>query len=311
MRTLGFILAVLAAFAAGTANAAPDNPAPASTEGGWHGDYFPNVELTTHEGKKVRFYDDVIRGKVVSINFIYTNCGDVCPLDTAQLRQVHKLLGDRVGKDVFMYSISIDPEKDTPEALRRYMRTFDVGPGWTFLTGNREDIDLIQRKFGLRVADPKQVRDHDTRFLLGNERTSHWIKRTPYDDTTVLANLLASTLHNHGTQVAGMAKYEKAGEVVNVSNGQVLFRTRCASCHTFGGGDRLGPDLRGVAGSRPREWLMRWLKEPNKMIEEKDPIAIELLARYRNLPMPNLRLGDKDANELIDYMAQQDKADAK
>src|SRR5262245_36851788 len=96
------------------ANAAPEPDR-------WHEAYFPNVVLTTQDGKKVRFYDDVLRGKVVSINFIYTNCGDVCPLDTAQLIQVQKLLGTRVGKDVFMYSISIDPEHDTPDRLKRYM----------------------------------------------------------------------------------------------------------------------------------------------------------------------------------------------
>jgi protein SCO1/2 len=281
------------------------------TSGGWHGNYFPNVELTTHDGKKVRFYDDLIRGKVVAINFIYTQCGDVCPLDTAQLRQVHKLLGDRVGKDIFMYSISIDPSNDTPEALRRYMRTFDVGKGWTFLTGKPEDIALIQRKLGLRIAEPKKIRDHDTRFMLGNERTSQWIKRTPYDDVTVLANLLASTLHNHaGKQVGRLAGYEQAGNFKAISNGELLFRTRCASCHTHGGGDRLGPDLKGVTATRPHTWLARWLKEPNKMIAEKDPVALELMSRYRNLPMPNLGLSDEDANALIQYMQQLDKAHA-
>jgi len=307
VRLLRFIVLALAAVTLGVAAAAAEE-----AKGAWHGDYFPNVELTTHEGKKVRFYDDLLRGKVVAINFVYTSCGDVCPLDTAQMRQVHTLLGDRAGKDAFMYSISVDPERDTPEALRRYMRTFDVaGPGWTFLTGKREDIVLIQRKFGLRIVDPKNIKDHDTRLMLGNEKVAHWLKRTPYDDPVILANLLTSTLHNHANaQVGGLAAYEKAGEVKNLSRGQYLYRTRCASCHTIGGGDRLGPDLKGVAGARPRDWLVRWLKEPNKMIAEKDPIAVELLARYRNLPMPNLSLNDDDAAALIHYMEQQDKADA-
>lgn len=306
MRIVRLIVLALAALVIGAAA-----PAPVQTGEGWHANYFPNVELTTHEGKKVRFYDDILRGKVVALNFIYTSCGDVCPLDTAQMRQVHELLGDRVGKDIFMYSISVDPENDTPEKLRRYMRTFDVGKGWTFLTGKREDIVLIQRKLGLRIIDPKNLTDHDTRLMLGNEKTSQWLKRTPYDDPTILANLLASTLNNHAaTQVGTLAEYKVAGEVKNLSRGQYLYKTRCASCHTIGGGDRLGPDLRGVAGARERSWLVRWLKEPNKMIAEKDPIAMALMERYRNLPMPNLGLGDADAAALIHYMEEQDKAHA-
>lgn len=304
---LRLILAlVLAAGAAGSAAAAPE-----AAGQGWHGSYFPNLELTTHEGKTVRLYDDLLRGKVVAINFIYTSCGDVCPLDTAQMRQVHTLLGDRVGKDIHMYSISVDPENDTPEALRRYMRTFDVGKGWTFLTGKKEDIVLIQRKLGLRIVDLKNIRDHDTRLMLGNERTAQWIKRSPYDDPTILANILGSTLHNHAaTQVGKLDTYEKAGHIKNLTRGQYLYKTRCASCHTIGEGDRLGPDLRGVAAARPRDWLTRWIKEPNKMIAEKDPVALALMARYRNLPMPNLSLGDDDAAAVIHYMEAQDKLHA-
>jgi protein SCO1/2 len=295
--------------AAPAASAAPATPEAAGQ--GWHGSYFPNLKLTTHEGKTVRLYDDLLRGKVVAINFIYTSCGDVCPLDTAQMRQVHTLLGDRVGKDIHMYSISVDPENDTPEALRRYMRTFDVGKGWTFLTGKKEDIILIQRKLGLRIVDLKNIRDHDTRLMLGNERTAQWIKRSPYDDPTILANILGSTLHNHAaTQVGKLDTYEKAGHITNLTRGQYLYKTRCASCHTIGGGDRLGPDLKGVAEARPRDWLIRWIKEPNKMIAEKDPTAMALMARYRNLPMPNLSLSDDEAKALIHYMAEQDKAQA-
>ncbi|NOT39620.1 MAG: c-type cytochrome [Alphaproteobacteria bacterium] len=304
LRSLMFAFAALATTWTGTAA-----PAAQTMEGGWHGNYFPNVELTTHDGKKVKFYDDVIRGKVVAINFIYTSCGDVCPLDTAHMRQVHTLLGDRVGKDIHFYSISVDPDNDTPQALRRYMRTFDTGAGWTFLTGKIEDIVLIQKKLGLRIVDIKKIRDHDTRLIMGNERTSQWIKRSPYDDPTILGNILSSTLHNHtGTQVGNLASYEKAGSVKNLSRGQYLYRTRCASCHTFGGGDRLGPDLKGVVGARDRVWLTRWIKEPNKMIAEKDPLAMELMSRYRNLPMPNLSLGDDEAAAVIHYMSEQDKA---
>jgi protein SCO1 len=84
----------------------------------WGADYFPNVELITQDGKVVHFYDDLIKGKVVVIDLIYTHCVDSCPLETARLVQVQKLLGDAVGKEIFFYSITIDPKRDTPQVLK-------------------------------------------------------------------------------------------------------------------------------------------------------------------------------------------------
>ena len=121
--------------------------APASSR--WRGDYFPNIPLLTQDGKTVRFYDDLIKDKVVAINFIYTHCSDSCPAETASMRQVQKALGDRVGRDIFFYSISIDPEHDTPAVLKAYSEKFRVGPGWTFLTGNKADITFLRKKLGL------------------------------------------------------------------------------------------------------------------------------------------------------------------
>src|SRR5688572_32235559 len=77
----------------------------------------PNVTLTTHEGAQVRFYDDLVKGKIVAINLIYTTCQYACPLETARLAQVERLLGDRMGRDIFFYSITIDPGHDTPAVL--------------------------------------------------------------------------------------------------------------------------------------------------------------------------------------------------
>src|SRR6476661_3260571 len=118
---------------AGSTPAAADNAR-------WGANYFPNVILTTQDGTKVHFYDDVIKGKIVVIDLIYTHCVDACPLETARLAQVQKLLGDRVGKDVFFYSISIDPNRDTPKVLKAYAQKYHIGPGWTFLTGKRPTL---------------------------------------------------------------------------------------------------------------------------------------------------------------------------
>ena len=115
----------------------------------WGADYFPNVVLTTHQGKSVRFFDDLIKGRIVAIDLIYTTCQYACPLETARLAQVQRALGERMGRDVFFYSITIDPDHDTPAVLDAYARKYNVGPGWLFLTGAKADIDLLSRKLGL------------------------------------------------------------------------------------------------------------------------------------------------------------------
>jgi hypothetical protein len=109
-------------------------PAPVAPTGTrWGANYFPNVTLTTQDRKTVHFYDDLLRDKAVAIELVYTNCRYSCPLETARLAQVQKLLGDQMGKGVFFYSISIDPKRDTPEVLKAYAEKFHAGPGWLFL----------------------------------------------------------------------------------------------------------------------------------------------------------------------------------
>ncbi|MEQ1740492.1 MAG: SCO family protein [Methyloglobulus sp.] len=124
---------------------------------------FANVPLITHDGKVVRFYDDLIKGKTVMINFMYARCGEICPGMTANLRQVQNELGDRVGRDIFMYSISLEPEHDTPEMLKAYAELFHVQPGWSFLTGKKADIEILRKQLGFSFSDPK----------IDSDRTQH------------------------------------------------------------------------------------------------------------------------------------------
>ena len=102
------------------------NPASAAAKRGV--DYFTNTPLVNQDGETLRFYDDVIKGKVVSINFMFTSCGDSCPLETAKLRKVQQMIGEHAGKDVYMYSITVDPDRDTPAALKAYMQKFNIVP---------------------------------------------------------------------------------------------------------------------------------------------------------------------------------------
>jgi protein SCO1 len=286
----------------------------AAEDGGsiWGADYFPNPTLVTQDGKKVRFFDDLIKGRVVVINFIYTSCPDACPLETARLREVQKILGDRVGRDVFMYSITIDPKVDTPKVLKRYAQKFGVEPGWLFLTGKEADITLLRKKLGLYDETQSQkLEDHVLSLIIGNQKTGQWRKVSPYENPYVLATQVGSWLHNWKLPPEKGRGYASAPAVRNISRGESLFRTRCAACHTIGEQQlsgpekRPGPDLLGVTAKRERGWLSRWLAEPDKVIAEKDPLALALLAEYDNLPMPNLRLNAVEVDALIEYMDEE------
>lgn len=273
-----------------------------SAAGQWGGGYFPNYELTNQDGRKLLFYDDVIKGKVVAINFMFTSCRDVCPVETAKMREVQRRLGDRVGRDVFMYSITVDPERDTPEVLKAYAEKFQVGPGWQFLTGKKSDIDQLQKRLGLYIQEIQQTDplDHNISLVLGNETTGRWVKRTPYESADALEDLLGYALHGNRRK-PGTVSYAHAEQLANFDRGEYLFRTRCASCHTIGGGHDIGPDLINVAATREREWLQRWIKEPDVMLAEGDPLAVQLTKQFNDVPMPNLSLNDLDVEALIRF----------
>jgi protein SCO1 len=284
----------------------------------WGADYFPNVPLVTQDGKKVRFFDDLIKGKVVAVNFIFTGCSASCSMETARLRDVQDLLADRMGKDVFFYSISIDPDNDTPQALKAYAQKFKVGPGWVFLTGRNEDITLLRQKLGLYMPplqDNKQ--DHDLSLIIGNQATGRWMKASPFENPQILATELGSWLHNW--KVEGALQNDTYANapthLPQFTRGDELYRTRCASCHSLGAPAgslaalrAIGPDLGGVTRLRPRAWLTRWLKEPDRMLAEKDPLATELFAKYNKIAMPNLRLTDKEIEQLLSYLEEHNPA---
>lgn len=139
--------------------------------------YFPNFELTTHEGKRVRFYDDLIKDKIVVLNFMYVKCEGVCMPVTMNLKKVQKLLGGRVGRDIFMYSITLKPDEDTPRALKRYVQMHRIKPGWTFLTGKPDEVNKLRRSLGFKDAKTKLDRDltnHTGMVKYGNEGRQWW-----------------------------------------------------------------------------------------------------------------------------------------
>jgi len=277
---------------------------PAMAAGRWGADYFPNVPLTTQDGKVVRFYDDLLKGKAVAINLVYTHCSASCPLETAKLRQVQRLLGDRVGRDVFFYSISIDPRRDTPEVLKAYAEKFHVGPGWLFLTGKEEDIKLLSARLGLSSVTDAANRDgHLPSLMLGNEPTGQWMRNSAVDNPRFLATIIGSFLGWKDEKPN--RSYAELQDIPQCDKGEYLFRARCAACHTVGRGDGIGPDLAGVTTRRDHCWVARYVAEPDRVLAEGDPIAAELFARYKNVRMPNLRLGQEEVAVLLSYIEKQ------
>jgi len=281
----------------------------AAVAGPWGADYFPNVPLTTQDGKVVRFYDDLLKGKSVAINLIYTRCSASCPLETAKLAQLQKIMGDRVGKDIFFYSISIDPKNDTPAALKAYMAKYHVGPGWLFLTGKAEDIELISNKLGLASLTDAASRDgHMPSLMIGNEPSGQWMRNSAVDNPRFLAKQIGNFLRWRD-QEPGQS-YAVLREPPKVDGGEYLFRSRCATCHTIGKGDGIGPDLANVTRRRDRSWVGRYIVEPDKMLEEHDPVAVELFAKYKNVRMPNLSLGAGDVAVLLSHIEKASAAAA-
>lgn len=272
----------------------------------WGADYFPNVILTNQDGMPMRFYDDLLKGKSVAVNVIYTSCTDECPLETARMAEVQRLLGARMGKDVVFYSISIDPEHDTPKVLKAYAEKFGVGPGWQFLTGKKEDINLITRKLGLsRTSDSANKDGHASSLMLGNEPSGQWMRNSAVDNPRFLVTTMNSFF---GWKDKTLTQDYAQAKPLDISRGQFTFQSRCASCHTIGGGDLIGPDLMGVTQRRSADWLRRYMREPDKVLAEGDPVATQLFDKYRQVRMPNLRLGDDDLTMLTSYIEQQEKA---
>ena len=169
---LGLPLALAATQAAGAAQETPRQSRAARMG------FMPNVPLVTHTGRHVRFYDDLIRDRTVLLNFFLVQCTDgACPTATANLRRVQDLLGERMGRDVFFYSITLTPTRDTPRILKAYADNFDVKPGWLFLTGRPADIEHLRRSMGIVDADPRRDRDvnnHVGMGRYGNDRLDRW-----------------------------------------------------------------------------------------------------------------------------------------
>jgi protein SCO1/2 len=137
--------------------------------------HLPNLPLISHEGKRLMFYDDLVKGKVVSLNFFFANCDEICPLVTANLVRVQKILGDKLGRDIHMYSFTLKPEEDNVGVIRDYRKKF--GAAWPFFTAKPADMEKLRVAIGFTYPDPvidKDTTQHIGNVRYGNEPLMYW-----------------------------------------------------------------------------------------------------------------------------------------
>jgi protein SCO1/2 len=180
-----------AAPAALPAVAAVDNPA--ADVQPLDGLEVPDVALVDQDGKPVHFYSDLVKGRVVAMNFVFTSCTTICPPMGANFARLQKILGEKGGRDVQLISVSVDPTTDTPERLKAWSKKFGAGPGWTLVTGGREEVTRLLKSLGVYTAS---VTDHSPLVLLGDDARHRWTRAYGLAAPAKLAELLAQITQN-------------------------------------------------------------------------------------------------------------------
>ena len=157
--------------------------------------YFTDITLVNQNGEKMRFYHDLLQGKTVIINSFFATCQGSCLPITRNLEKVQEALGDRLGKDARIISISVDPEVDTPPELKAFAKKFHARPGWYFLTGSKENVEIILKKLGQYVEDKN---DHYNIVIIGNDRTGLWKKAFGLAKSEEIIKVVESVLDDKG-----------------------------------------------------------------------------------------------------------------
>ncbi|HSS22483.1 MAG TPA: SCO family protein [Pyrinomonadaceae bacterium] len=169
----------------------PDPPPvqPATNDAAFLSKNIPDVQIYDQTGRRLNFYSDLIKGKTVAINFIFTTCTGVCPPLTATFRRVQQDLAKQ-GLPAQLISISVDPVTDTPARLQEFAAKFKAAPGWTFVTGDKSAIDSILQALGTAVANKT---DHTSMILIGNDVTGEWTRAYGLSSPAVLINVISRT----------------------------------------------------------------------------------------------------------------------
>lgn len=159
----------------------------------------PDIPIYDQDGQKLHFYSDLVKGKTVAINFIFTTCTTICPPLAATFRRIQVELGARVGDDVRLISISVDPVTDVPQRLKAFAAKFKAGPGWTFVTGSKPDLDLLLKALGASVSDKN---DHTPMVLVGNEPAGYWTRSYGLAPPATLVKVITDAASKGGAHTA-------------------------------------------------------------------------------------------------------------
>jgi protein SCO1/2 len=189
--TLALVYGSGSTFGQGAQNDA-QTPAAQSEDSSAH-KYFTDTMLVNQNGEKMRFYSDLLKGKVVIINSFFATCQGSCLPLNRNLEKVQDALGERLGKDVNIISLSVDPVVDTPTKLKAYAKQLNARPGWYFLTGEKQNVDFVLKKLGQFVADKQ---DHLNIFIIGNERTGLWRKAFGLAPSSELVKIVDTVLND-------------------------------------------------------------------------------------------------------------------
>ncbi len=291
----------------------------------------PDVVLLNQHGERVRFYSDLVKNKVVAINFIFTTCTTICPPMGAHFSKLQELMGERLGKDVHLISISVDPVTDTPQRLEAWGEKFNVGPGWTLLTGPKHDVVKLLKTLGVFTADKWE---HTPIVLIGNEATGQWVRADGLTPPAKLAEIITDLIGLAASSVDPLTAAEKRGKHIYLRgtspSGQGITALlgkagtevpasvlRCASCH---GHDGRGKPEGGVVPSNITwEALTKPYGITHPSGRHHPPYTEQLLKRAitqgidpagneLHAAMPRFQMSHQDLTDLITYLKQLGKS---
>ena len=194
--TVAFYVTAILIFVCGSGfirGQAPRDTSPSQPDESPAHKYFTDTLLVNQNGEKMRFYTDLLQGKVVIINSFFATCQGSCLPMNRNLEKVQEALGDRLGKDVNIISLSVDPAVDSPPALKAYAKKLNARRGWYFLTGDKQNVDFVLQKLG-QFVDNKQ--DHLNIFIIGNERTGLWKKAFGLAPSAELVKVVDSVIND-------------------------------------------------------------------------------------------------------------------
>lgn len=152
----------------------------------------PDAPVLDQDGRRLHFYSDLVKGKTVAINFVFTTCTTICPPMTANFAKVQKMMLERGEKDFQLISVSVDPENDSPARLKAYADLFHAKPGWTFVTGTRAELEPVWKAFGVFSGGAKE--DHAPTVVIGNDAQHTWTYASGLTSPAKLVNAIATVL---------------------------------------------------------------------------------------------------------------------